>query len=59
MNNTETKYAVKKMNSKFVVTKNDEPILLPPTSGQSIVTEFDNKEDAEKYLAILKRLKRQ
>ena len=42
---------------KFVVTKNGQPILLPKTDGAAIVTEFDNKQDAEKYLSILKTLK--
>lgn len=43
-------------NGKFVVTKNGEPILLPKSDGQSIVTEFNNKEDAEKYMSILSTL---
>lgn len=51
-------YSVKKLNNKFVVTKNGEPILLSSSIGQPIVTQFDNKEDAEKYLSILKRLKK-
>lgn len=46
-------------NGKFVVTKNGEPILLPKTDGQSIVTEFPTKEDAEKYLNILNTLSKQ
>ncbi len=49
-------YDVKQKNSKFVVTKNGEPILLPKSDGQSIVTEFDSKEDAQKYLSILESL---
>lgn len=43
-------------NNKFVVTKNGQPIQLPKTDGQTIVTEFDRKEDAERYLGILKTL---
>lgn len=43
-------------NGKFVVTKNGEPILLPKSDGQSIVTEFNSKEDAEKYMSILATL---
>lgn len=43
-------------NNKFVVTKNGQPIQLPKTDGQTIVTEFDTKSDAEKYLHILKSL---
>ena len=45
-------------NGKFVVTKNGEPILLPQTDGQSIVTEFPTKEDAEKYMSILSSLQK-
>lgn len=55
---TKVEYGIKKLNSKFVVTKNGEPIVLPTSSGQTIVTEFDTKEDAEKYLSILKNLKK-
>ena len=55
---TTVDYAVKQKNSKFVVTKNGEPIVLPSSSGQTIVTEFDCREDAEKYLSILKNLKK-
>ena len=43
---------------KFVVTKNGQPILLPKTDGASIVTEFDNKTDAEKYMTILRSLRK-
>lgn len=43
-------------NNKFVVTKNGEPINLPKSDGQTIVTEFDTKSDAERYLTILKTL---
>lgn len=43
-------------NNKFVVTKNGQPIQLPKTDGQTIITEFDTKSDAEKYLSILKTL---
>lgn len=47
-------------NGKFVVTKNGEPILLPKnTEGQTIVTQFDNKEDANKYMEILSKLSKQ
>lgn len=57
MNNTKVEYSVKKLNTKFVVTKNGEP-MLPSSGGQTIITEFDCKEDAEKYLSILKKLKK-
>ena len=47
-------------NGKFVVTKNGEPILIPKTNdGQTIVTQFDSKEDAEKYMSILSKLSKQ
>lgn len=45
-------------NGRFVVTKNGQPILLPKSDGQSIVTEFDSREDAQKYMGILKNLKK-
>lgn len=56
---TKVEYGVIKMGSKFVVTKDGEPIILPKTNGSNIVTEFDSKEDAEKYLSILKKLAKQ
>lgn len=43
-------------NGKFVVTNNGQPIVLPKTDGQSIVTEFDTKSDAEKYMSIVSTL---
>lgn len=43
-------------DNKFVVTKNGEPINLPKNGGQSIITEFSSREDAEKYVHILKTL---
>ena len=46
-------------NSKFVVARNGEPILLPKSDGQTIVTEFSSKEDAEKYMKILSSLEKQ
>jgi hypothetical protein len=45
-------------NSKFIVTKNGQPINLPKTDGASIVTEFPSREDAEKYVSILKTLEK-
>lgn len=51
---------VVKKNDKFVVTKNGEPILLPKnTEGQTIVTQFDSQEDAQKYMEILSKLSKQ
>jgi len=43
-------------NGKYVVTKNGQPIVLPKSDGQSIVTEFDTKSDAEKYMSIVSTL---
>jgi hypothetical protein len=45
-------------SGKFIVTKNGKPIQLPKTDGQAIVTEFETKQDAEKYMTILKHLTR-
>jgi len=46
-------------NGKFVVTQNGQPINLPKSDGQSIVTEFNSKSDAEKYMSILSTLQKQ
>lgn len=52
-----TKLSVIEKNGKFVVTKNGEPILVPKnTEGQTIVTQFDTKEDANRYVEILTKL---
>lgn len=53
------KLGIMQKDGKFVVTKNGEPILLSKTDGQSIVTEFDSKQDAEKYMSILSNLSKQ
>ena len=45
-------------NGRFVVTQNGNPIRLPKSDGQTIVTEFDCKDDAQKYINILKSLKK-
>lgn len=50
--------SVLEKSGKFVVTKNGQPILLPKTDGQTIVTEFDSKQDAERYMSILANLKK-
>ena len=46
-------------NGKFVVTQNGQPISLPKSDGQAIVTEFNSKSDAEKYMSILATLQKQ
>lgn len=51
-------FDITQINGRFVVTKNGHPILLPKTDGQTIVTEFDSKDDAQKYINILKTLKK-
>ena len=51
--------SVIEQNKKFVVTENGRPVNLPKTDGSSIVTEFDSREDAEKYISILNNLKKQ
>lgn len=43
-------------NNKFVVTKDGKPINLPKSDGAAITTEFPSREDAEKYISILKTL---
>lgn len=42
---------------KFIVAKNGEPVQLPKSDGAAVTTEFDNKQDAERYMSILKHLK--
>jgi uncharacterized protein YjbK len=46
-------------NGKFVVTQNGRPINLPKSDGQAIVTEFNSKSDAERYMGILTTLQKQ
>lgn len=48
---------IAEINNKFVVLSNGKPIQLPKTDGASIVTEFDSKQDAERYISILLMLK--
>jgi len=45
-------------NGKFLVAKNGKPIDLPKSDGASIVTEFDSRQDAERYISILRSLKK-
>ena len=42
---------------KYVVASNGQPVQLPKSDGATVTTEFDTKQDAEKYLSILKTLK--
>jgi uncharacterized protein YjbK len=50
---------VAEKNGKFVVTQNGQPINLPKSDGQAIVTEFNSKSDAERYMGILTTLQKQ
>lgn len=50
------KYTIVEQSGKFVVAKNGQPIKLPKSDGSPIITEFDTKSDAEKYMSILKNL---
>jgi len=43
---------------KYVVAKNGQPIQLPKNDGAAVTTEFDNKNDAKKYMNILRNLKK-
>ena len=52
-------YHVVEKNGKFVVALDNNPINLPKTDGSTVVTEFDSKADAERYLSILTTLKKQ
>jgi len=46
-------------NGKFVVTQDGQPITLPKSDGQAIITEFNSKSDAERYMSILATLQKQ
>lgn len=50
--------SVIEQGKKFVVAENGKPINLPKSDGQNLVTEFDRREDAEKYMDILSHLKK-
>jgi hypothetical protein len=51
--------SVIEQNKKFVVAENGKVVNLPKTDGSTVVTEFDSKADAERYLSILATLKKQ
>jgi len=51
--------SVLEKNGKFVVVRDGQPINLPKSDGQSIVTEFNSKSDAERYIGILRTLQKQ
>jgi len=50
--------SVVEKRGKFIVASNGQPIQLPKSDGASVTTEFDNKTDAERYITILKTLKK-
>lgn len=52
-------YHVVEKNGKFVVALDNKPINLPKTDGSTVITEFDTKADAERYMSILATLKKQ
>lgn len=56
MSTKKTEYSVVKIGDKFVVQKNGQKIVSTQDSGAVLVTEFDSKQDAEKYASILKSL---
>jgi hypothetical protein len=41
---------------KYIVASNGQPVQLPKSDGAAVTTEFDSKQDAERYISILKRL---
>lgn len=49
-------YQVVRIGNKFVVTKNGQKVSSSQSDTQSLVTEFESKQDAEKYASILKSL---
>ena len=59
MTNTVMKcrFDIIEQNNKFIVTKNGKHINISPNDGAKIVTEFDSKNDAERYITILKSLR--
>ena len=52
-------YDIVEKNSKFLVTKDKKPVLLPSNTNPHLITEFDSKEDAQKYINILLSLKKE
>lgn len=42
---------------KYIVASNGQPVQLPKSDGAAVTTEFDTKQDAERYLSIIKNLK--
>lgn len=48
--------SVVEKHGKYIVVSNGHPIQLPKSDGATVTTEFDSKQDAERYISILKRL---
>ena len=44
-------------SGKYIVTSNGQPVQLPKSDGAVVTTEFDCKQDAERYISILKTLR--
>jgi hypothetical protein len=49
---------IAEINNKFLVLSGGQPIKIPKTDGASVVSivlgEFDNKQDAERYISMLR-----
>ena len=56
---TKDKFEVVEKNGRFIVNKNGQSFTPSRTDGQAIITEFDSKSDAEKYMSILEKLSKQ
>lgn len=53
---TKDKFEVVEKNGHFIVTKNGSPIV---KETKNLITEFNDRKDAEKYVSILNMIKRQ
>lgn len=52
---TKDSFEVVEKNGHFIVTKNGSPII---KDVKHLVTEFNDRKDAEKYVSILNMIKR-
>ena len=53
---TKDRFEVVEKNGHFIVTKNGSPIV---KEHKNLITEFNDRKDAEKYVSILNMIKRQ
>lgn len=51
-----SKFDIKNIGDKFIVTKNNTPLVTSKENTGSKITEFLSFEDAQKYLEIMKML---